>query len=94
MNGDHVRVRHPCETYCEECGASYRWNTPVPIQVFVEGNKGFLRIHQDCPIYRQDWRQRLLRTMEARLWSVWRHGGAGSGLGAGPRSPGLRELFL
>jgi hypothetical protein len=71
MNGDHVRVRHPCETYCEECGASYHWNTPVPIQVFVEGNKGFLRIHQDCPIYRQDWRQRLLRTMEARLWSVW-----------------------
>lgn len=67
MNGDHVRVRHPCETYCEECGASYHWNTPVPMEVFVEGNKGFLRIHQDCPVYRQDWRRRLLRVLDERL---------------------------
>jgi hypothetical protein len=61
--GDHVRVRHPAETYCQACGESYAWNTPVPVRVFVAGNMAFLRMHEDCPVYLQDRRRHLLRTL-------------------------------
>lgn len=66
MTGDHVVVRHPCETYCLECGHGYQWNTPVPIEMFVEANKVFGRMHQDCPLYRLEWRRRLLRLLGSR----------------------------
>jgi hypothetical protein len=67
VTGDHVRVRPPGTVYCEECGWSYSWNLPVSISIFVAGNRVVEQQHQDCAIYRQDWRRRLLRTLLTRI---------------------------
>ena len=62
MSG-HVVVRHPADVVCLECGWSYSWTVPVPIRMFTAGCMAAEREHQDCAIYRQDWRGRLLRTL-------------------------------
>lgn len=51
---------------CLECGWSYDWAVPVPIPLFVAGCAAMEREHEDCAIYRQEWRRRLLRILNRR----------------------------
>lgn len=65
-NLDHVRVRHPARVFCELCGQFYDWNTPVPIDVFLGGNKAFMSRHADCADYRQQYRAGFLGWLLAK----------------------------
>jgi DNA-directed RNA polymerase subunit RPC12/RpoP len=67
---DWVRFTSTNEVRCEECGYSYKWALPVPIDILVAGCEAFARRHGECPEWRQDWRRRLLRVLDERLGQV------------------------